>query len=628
MDGGHKILYSHFMQRHGRSERPSDLPLAERVHHLSAALHLLAGERAADPVFLALGSSIREQGSFQKAVRGLSQADRAYVDTHIGGARLFQLSALEQEADAELFFEQLLSFWQQGQGEADTAARLAGLAWLAETPAEKVPDRIRAKARREHDAILGRGALGPRIEILLKHLSQGATDPRMILPMMGASLLGKLVQGGLLARLLAGSEATWYSRGLGARTMAAFGAFQAESLGFALSHHALSVFPQDSFGAEWARAALGLGAMKLGAGLGLKASGLLSGGGMAQRIGQRLLAPTSVFLGLSMAAQLETHLGLRPPAEPTTLMVDSLASMLALGLGMRLGRQLLGPRWAAFERELDGRLRAMATTPRPSNFAAPAFAVEGGDMKNPSFRPPTVLMSEVYEPKSLAASSSGVMSSAPLRLRRILYSSKGTKHPYDLILETPKGLWRSEGEGLVGETLLIAEREGRPLRLRLEKHERNREGDPIVPEGVQKLHFVLEEGESRGKAFVYVDREAITLYFVDLEETMITQGPPMPAGAGSIFFTWLAEQARLEGKRFNVTRITSPQTVKILVKQNLMDVKTSCVEACNRINPESYDEEYRIEARFALGDEAAWNLHRRQVEFFNVFGGSGIPRPK
>lgn len=168
--------------------------------------------------------------------------------------------------------------------------------------------------------------------------------------------------------------------------------------------------------------------------------------------------------------------------------------------------------------------------------------------------------------------------------------------------------------------MAIAERDGQKLSLLLEKHQANAVGDPISPEGALRLNFSLEEGETRGKAFVYTDKDSITLFFIDLEETMITKGPPMRPGAGSIFFTWLAEQARAEGKRFNVTRITSPQTVKIILKQNLMDLQRSRVEACKRIDPESYDEEFRVEGIFPLGDQGGWARFRRETDFFNVFG--------
>jgi hypothetical protein len=130
----------------------------------------------------------------------------------------------------------------------------------------------------------------------------------------------------------------------------------------------------------------------------------------------------------------------------------------------------------------------------------------------------------------------------------------------------------------------------------------------------------LEEGDTRGRAFVHYDSKALTLSFIDLEESMITGGPAMRPGSGSVFMAWLAEQARSQGRSFNVIRITSPQTVRIMEKMELVGPKCR-VEACTRLNPEAYDEEYRVFAEFPFGDRSAWGLHRRDADFFNVFGG-------
>ncbi len=552
----------------------------------------------------------------------MSPDARDKILSYVGEARFAELSALAAEKDPDLFFQQLLNFWLRLDGEAQAAAQVAGLSLLAEAPEGRIPAWIREKARRECEARTGRGPAGPRAEFLLRHLAGGATDPATIFPMLGASILGRTLKVGLLGRLLGRSEAAWYSRGIGARMTAGLAAFQAETLVFALGHRAFHSGPQGSLASEWTRSALGLGALKLGAALGGKANGFLEGVGQGTRLGRAAVAPASIFMGLNLAAQLEAKLGLRPSAEPATLAVDSLAAMLSLGAGMGLGRRLLGPRFAAFEGELEWRSRTSGPT-APVEVWAPALAPAAGPRGLTAARAPAVWMSALQEPGASAAPNSpGPVSTAPLRLPRKIHSSQGVDYPFDLQLGAPKGLWQAEDPALVGSRLAIAEREGGTLYVKVEKHAVNREGDPITPEGALKVHFVLEEGETRGKAFVYVDRDSLTLHFVDLEETMITQGPPMRPGAGSIFFTWLAEQAKAEGKRFNVTRITSPQTVKILLKQNLMDLKTTCVEACNRINPESYDEEYRVDARFPLGDEGAWALHRRQADFFNVLSDS------
>lgn len=627
MNGGHNI-HSLTFGSGPKSGTGSPSPRPTGLHrHVSAAFQALAIGCREEAAVSGLIRGLEENGDLRVSLSSLSRGDRHKILSYVGEAHFAELSALAAEADAELFFEQLLNFWLRLDGEAQAEAQIAGLSLLAEASEGRMPAWIREKARREREARMGLGPAAPRAEFLLRHFAAGATDPSTIFPMLGASILGRTLKVGLLARLLGGSEAAWYSRGIGARMTAGFAAFQAETLVFALGHRSFHSASQGSLASEWTRSALGLGALKLGAALGGKATGLLRGSGAGSHLGRATLAPTSIFLGLNLAAQLEANLGLRPAAEPATLAVDSLAAMLSLGAGIGLGRRLLGPRFAAFEGELEWRSRTSGPA-APAGAWPPALAPAVGPRALTAARVPAVWMSALQEPgASVAPNSPGPVSSAPLRLPRKIHSSQGVDYPFDLLLGASKGLWRAEDPALVGSRLAIAERDGGTLYAKVEKHEVNRVGDPITPEGVLKVHLVLEEGATRGKAFVYVDRDSLTLHFVDLEETMITQGPPMRPGAGSIFFTWLAEQAKAEKKRFNVTRITSPQTVKILLKQNLMNPKNSCVEACTRIDPESYEEEYRIEARFTLGDQGAWARYRRQADFFNVYGDSDAAAP-
>lgn len=621
MNGGH-FIHSRTFGLGSNAGTTSRYPRpAELWRHVSAAFRALAIDCRDEVAVSALIRGLEANGDPRAALASLSPGERDEILSHVGAARFAELSAIAAEQDPELFFEQLLNFWLRLDGEAQAASQVAGLSVLAEAPDEgSRPARIREMAQRERDTRMGRGPAGPRAEFLLRHFAGGATDPATIFPMLGASILGRTLKAGLLSRLLGGSEAAWYSRGIGARMTAGLTAFQAETFVFALGHRALHSGPQSSLASEWARSALGLGALQLGAAVGGKAIGFLGGPGTIMCLGRGALTPTFIFLGLNLAAQAEAKLGLRPSAEPATLAVDSLAAMLSLGAGMGLGRRFLGPRFAAFERELDWR-SSLSRQAAPAQTWAPALAPVGGARSQTAPRAPALWMSALQEPGASASlPSPGGVSSTPQRLPKKIHSSQGVDYPFDLLLDAPQGLWRGEDPALVGTRLAIAERDGGVLYAKIEKHAVNREGDPITPEGALKVHLVLEEGETRGKAFVYSDREAITLHFIDLEETMITHGPPMRPGAGSIFFTWLAEQAKAEGKRFNVTRITSPQTTKILLKQNLMDLKTSCVEACNRINPESYDEEYRVVGSFALGDAGGWGRYRRDVDFFNVFG--------
>jgi len=205
-------------------------------------------------------------------------------------------------------------------------------------------------------------------------------------------------------------------------------------------------------------------------------------------------------------------------------------------------------------------------------------------------------------------------------VKRHIPSSSGAQYPFELILSPEnRRPFLADAEGLEGQRTAIAQREGSTLWVNVDKKALNTEGDPITPAGVTRVNFRLEEGETRGRAFLYYDKKSVTLFFIDLEETMITGGPPMRPGSGSVFMSWLAERAWSEGKSFNVSRITSAQTVKIMEKMGLVDAKGR-VEACNRLNPESLDEEYRVVAEFPFGNKLAWSSRRHDTDFFNVYG--------
>jgi len=98
---------------------------------------------------------------------------------------------------------------------------------------------LKRNAQRNLDALIGRGAFGPRFEFLLRKFAQDATDYRTIVPMLAASAVSGLVKAGTLGRLLGSGSASWYTRGLGARGIAGGLALAAEVPTFTLSARAL-----------------------------------------------------------------------------------------------------------------------------------------------------------------------------------------------------------------------------------------------------------------------------------------------------------------------------------------------------------------------------------------------------
>ncbi|MFO1463626.1 MAG: hypothetical protein U1F66_07585 [bacterium] len=519
---------------------------------------------------------------------------------------LAELQGLARETDSELFFQGIFGLALRERDRKDGAA-LALLEWLRGSAA--APEAIRQRAGRELDALLGRGAAGPRAEYWLRHLAGEATDPRTLLPMVGASLLGRVAALGMTGRLL-GAEASWYSRGWIARGLAGVGGFATEATAFSAGLRLFHPPSPRSFSQDLLLTALNLGAFK--------GAALLAG--HRWLAGSALAAPLAAFSGILAARGLERGLGLVPDSQDATLLTDALGTYLTLSMGQHLATRLLGPRYAALQEAPAMRIRDVPAVPGLAALRWRTARAHGGPREGAQF--PQAMMSKALDlgdSEALPPSGSGGYG-AVLRLPRVVRSGSGRSFPFEL-LDAPEaeGLWGSEGGGMVGMRIPIAEREGRLVAIQVERLEKNLLGDPITPEGVTKFHFSVLEGEARGKVFSYFDRQGVTLYFIDLEESLITGGPPMRAGAGSIVMTWLAEQARSQGKNFNVTRITSEQTVKILKRQGLIDPERSWVEACTRLNPEGYDEEYRVDARFSLSDAAEWSRHRHNADFFNIY---------
>ncbi|HEX5033539.1 MAG TPA: hypothetical protein VFW62_03585, partial [bacterium] len=141
----------------------------------------------------------------------------------------------------------------------------------------------------------------------------------------------------------------------------------------------------------WSRdlqsAALSLGAIRLFGlagkqGLaqlhGVNEWGAITRGAALARYSHPLAHQSALFGGLLTAHWAETRLGLRPPVNDATAVTDTLASMISLGAGMRLGTGLLGRGYAQGMRELEWRSRNL---PRAvelsslSNFRIPAKAL-------------------------------------------------------------------------------------------------------------------------------------------------------------------------------------------------------------------------------------------------------------
>ncbi|MFO1518331.1 MAG: hypothetical protein U1F57_01490 [bacterium] len=193
----------------------------------------------------------------------------------------------------------------------------------------------------------------------------------------------------------------------------------------------------------------------------------------------------------------------------------------------------------------------------------------------------------------------------PLRVQRVLTSrsEEGNEqsYPYELILEDWSSLQKYRQERV------MALREGREVFLQITHVEKSRKRDDYFPEGTPVFHFRLREGNRIGEAKVYVQPEAINLYKIVTDK--------MLPGVGSLFLEWLATQAALQQKAFNVIRVENPRIFHILSRSDLIVPGETTVEACSW---NKRGRSYRIDAVSPWGDPAFFLRLRRGINFLNI----------
>ncbi len=270
--------------------------------------------------------------------------------------------ALIREKDPQLLQTGMLAFGRrlEERGHHQSSAQVYALVsrvgsdrGLAET------------GRRQLEALQGGGPLALRFERSLGRLVDQATDYRLIVPMLAGSTVFQLTKNFAFAGLLRSPGAGLFTRGLGAEGLATLGAFGAEVSLFTGANRTLRALSgeklENSLGQDWMGAAFSLAALKGFHYAGQRGyrglhKGLASGAAFSpatrQNFGQALIPQTALFLGLLTAHRMEEKFGWRPPSDRLGLIVDVLGSQIALQVGSRLGRGMLGEGWTHFESEL------------------------------------------------------------------------------------------------------------------------------------------------------------------------------------------------------------------------------------------------------------------------------------
>lgn len=309
-----------------------------------------------------------------------------------------ELESLARETDPRLFFEGLLGLGmrREAAGDLEMAAEIyAAVAGARDVGGAHHVEPLQTRAQRQLDAILGRGAAGPRFEFLARRFAREASDPTMLLAMTAGSAVFTLSRASILSRLLASPTRNFFTQGLGARALASGGAFLLEVPAFWATGKGLRELAAPGSQSwdlatnfhELAGAGLTLGALKLTGFAASSAYRRIAGPAGAERARplQALLHQTGMFTGIVLGHRLEEAAGLRRPVDGATTLLDSLVMLLQFNVGGRLSHQILGPRWAGRVQEMELQLQHLATRPRtprpPLDFGRelnPALATASG----------------------------------------------------------------------------------------------------------------------------------------------------------------------------------------------------------------------------------------------------------
>jgi len=323
--------------------------------------------------------------SLREIFTGLSASERHHLETSWGRANLEELLSLGRETDRASLCEALLSLGRrlENDDKLETAGRIYSLI-LSASPGTAIGER----AQQRLYAILGQGAVLPRLEFLGRRLVREASDPAAIIPMVAAGAMFRFARVATLSRLAASPTSNILTRGFGARILSGIAGFLLEAPTFTASTRGMnSLLEREQ---EWTFRAVGRefasGTLSL---LGLKAMGGLSGlavqrwgrsptlgGGIARA----LLPQAGMFTGILLGHQLETRLGLREHQDGATTFTDAFAMLINFNVGGRLSHEFVGETWRSAEANLDRQAELLAQDNRrlPPGSAPSPFASEGG----------------------------------------------------------------------------------------------------------------------------------------------------------------------------------------------------------------------------------------------------------
>ncbi|HKY62772.1 MAG TPA: hypothetical protein VJR29_05065 [bacterium] len=498
---------------------------------------------------------------------------------------------LVRETDAELYQEGLLHF--AGRQERLNQEAVAGAIYNAMLEGHQAVDSsVLARARERLAVLNGGGSGGARTEYLLRHAGSELFDPSMIAGMGAASAVFRLARAATLARLASGAPG-FFTRGWAARGLASAAGFALEAPTFTLAHRlgrAGLGHSQDwsvpALTRDFASSYLVLGAMKLGA----RGAGALQGlGGYRGPAATALFQQSGMLGGILISQGLERRLGWRPAASTEAAAADALVTWLQFNMAGRLSQSVLGPRFQAWERELESRTRALEL-PRPGRGNGllenlSPQAAWAGTTANPRFLAAEPLLPMVVQ---MSSNKPGRGSEGPTDTGRpeptrgspeTASPESGARKPF-FSVEVPRG-----GQALQyrlvlqdfdtylrsGSSRVIAIRDDAEIRLRLIHRTTTRRGNDFLPAGLKGYIFEISEGPTRGEWHLYATEDGLMHFSLRAED--------MKPGVAGIVMDWMATQAALTGRQALFAAVTNVEDFAIIKSRGLIDERSAILEA-------------------------------------------------
>lgn len=321
---------------------------------------------------------LKQAVDFPEALQLLSADQLKIWKKKFGGFALEELNSLYQEKDPALFFHGLLLFGSRLEqrdlwdGAASTYL-LIGEALSAKPSAKNnfsSPSllKIQTQAQERLNAILGRGAVGPRLEFLIGRFLHEITDPAPIVAMGLAGTVFKLGKLASLSHLHSNPSLNFFTRGGGAKALANVAGFLLEVPTFTFATKGVEAAlgkktSLEKISNELASGALFLGPLKFMAWgsaslfnrihrinpLGSSPHSM----GILTKASQIIFPQAGMLAGILMGHRLEEIAGLKKAQAGATTLTDALVSLLHFNVAGHLTRRAFGEGFHAFERLLE-----------------------------------------------------------------------------------------------------------------------------------------------------------------------------------------------------------------------------------------------------------------------------------